>query len=176
MQCQYLTGLLEVQGFQVIDVKRTERKGRRAVIVYLERSCKEYRCGECGALLRTAYDSTEQEVQHLMLWSHLTYVNFLRCRVNCPTCGIRTEALDFVALRRPRLTKALAALVAERCKMMSNQAVAVLQGLHRHTVKAIDKAALKAVQAQRPLDGITVLRVDFDRRGSRPYLLDARES
>ena len=160
MQYKYLTEFLEIQGFMVVDVKRTERKGRTAVIVYLERTRREYRCGGCGTLLATAYDSTEQEVQHLMLWNHLTYVNLLRCRVNCPTCGIRTEALDFVTLRGPRLTKALAALVAELCKVMSNQAVGLLQGLHRHTVKAIDKQALAAVQAQRSLDGITVLGVD----------------
>lgn len=160
MQYQYLTELLEIQGFKVVDVKRTERKGRPSVVVSLERTRQEYRCSGCGALLRSAYDGTEQEVQHLMLWNHLRYINFYRCRVNCFTCGIRTEALDFVTIRGPRLTRALARLVAELCKVMSNQAVALLQGLHWHTVKEVDKEALQAVQAQRSLEGITVLGAD----------------
>jgi transposase len=160
MHYHYLTELLEIQGFKVVDVKRTERKGRPSVVVYLERTRQEYQCSGCGALLRSAYDGTEQEVQHLMLWNQLTYINFYRCRVNCFRCGIRTEALDFVTIRGPRLTRALAALVAELCKVISNQAVALLQGLHRHTVKEVDKEALQAVQAQRSLEGITVLGAD----------------
>ena len=40
------------------------------------------------------------------------------------------------------------------------KAVALLFGLHRHTVKGIDKEALAKVQAERPLDGITVVGVD----------------
>jgi transposase len=160
MQYEYLTELLEIQEHFIIDVKYTERKGKNVVIVYLERRNKEYRCSGCGKLQRSAYDSTQQEIQHLMLWNHQTYINFYRCRVNCFMCGIRTEALDFVSVRGPRVTKSLSSLVAELCKVMSNKAVGVLQGLHRHTVKEIDKQAMQAVQAQRSLEGITVLGVD----------------
>ena len=68
MQYQYLTEVLGIQGFKVIDVRLRECMRQRAVVVYLERTNKEYRCGGYGAVLRTAYDGTEQEVQHLMLW------------------------------------------------------------------------------------------------------------
>ena len=98
-------------------------------------------------------------IQHLTLWEHLTYVQFPKARVICPTCGVTTEALPFVA-KAARVSTALAALVAELCKVMTNRAVALLQALHWDTVKTIDKRAIQAAQAARPLDGITTLGVD----------------
>jgi transposase len=68
--------------------------------------------------------------------------------------------LEFADVRGPRATRALAALVHELCKVTTVKAVALLFGLHRHTVKDIDKVALEKVQAGRDLDGITVLGVD----------------
>jgi hypothetical protein len=68
MQYEYLTNCLGIQEYRVVDVERTTRKEQSAVIVYLERTRREYRCSGCGALLRTAYDGIQQEVQHLMLW------------------------------------------------------------------------------------------------------------
>jgi transposase len=59
-----------------------------------------------------------------------------------------------------RVTRALASLIHELCKVTTVKAIAALFGLHRHTVKAIDKKAMKEVQAHRPLDGITVVGMD----------------
>jgi transposase len=68
--------------------------------------------------------------------------------------------LEFVEVRGPRITRSLASLIHELCKVTTVKAVAILFGLHRHTVKEIDKAALEEVQAKRSLDGITVLGMD----------------
>jgi len=95
----------------------------------------------------------------LTLWAHVTVLKFWEYRVNCPACGLKVEALSWLA-PYARVTNALATLVAELCKVMTNKAVAVLQALHRDTVKAIDKAALRAAQQARSLDGITVLGMD----------------
>jgi transposase len=69
------------------------------------------------------------------------------------------EPLPFVA-EGSRVSQFLAFLVTELCKVMTVKAVATFQSLHRGTVKAIDKLALEAAQASRPLDGITVLGID----------------
>jgi len=90
----------------------------------------------------------------------VTILRFERYRADCDTCGATTEALDFVAVRGPRTTKQLMHLVKELCKVTTVQAVGMLLKLHRHTVKAIDKEALQQEQANRPLDGITVLGMD----------------
>jgi len=54
----------------------------------------------------------------------------------------------------------LTSLVHELCKVTTIKAIAILFGLHRHTVKNIDKAFLEEVQAGRSLDGISVLGMD----------------
>jgi transposase len=160
MQADCLTALLGIQGFRVVRLEwQRVGKERSAVIVHLERNKGNYRCSECGQTA-PGYDHHWQEVQHLTLWQYLSFLRFERYRVDCPRCGIRTEALDFVGIRGPQVSRPLARLISELCKVMTNKAVGILQGLHRHTVKDIDKQAIAEVQTTRPLDGLTVLGVD----------------
>lgn len=152
--------LLGIQGFRVSAVERiAAMPAHRAARVHLERIRQGHLCGGCGQAA-PGYDHTWQEVQHLTLWQHLTFLRFKRYRVNCPSCGVRTEALDFVGIRGPQVTHHLARLVSELCKVMTNQAVGILQALHKHTVKDIDQQAMSKVQAERPLEGLTVLGAD----------------
>jgi transposase len=130
------------------------------VRIHLERTRQGFICGGCGQGVLHSYDHSWQELMHLTLWRHQTVLRFPRYRVDCPDCGVRTEALDFADVRGPRVTRELAALVYELCKVTTVKAVAQLFGLHRHTVKGIDQEALATVQAARPLDGISVVGVD----------------
>ena len=63
-------------------------------------------------------------------------------------------------LRGPRVTKPLPGLAYELCKVMTHKAVRILQGLHRGTVREIDKAMMEKVQSEKSLEGITVLGFD----------------
>lgn len=159
MQPDCLTSLLGIQGFRVIGVEWALRRKRSVVIVELQRRNAGYICGECRQVA-PGYDHHWQEVQHLTLWQHLSFLRFQRYRVDCPKCGVRTEALDFVTIRGPLVTRHLSTLVSELCKVMTNKAVGIFQVLHKHTVKDIDKQAMAKVQAERPLDGLTVLGAD----------------
>jgi transposase len=68
---------------------------------------------------------------------------FWQVRVECPDCGVVTEKLDWLE-RRANYTKRLAACVALSCReIRSLKSVAEQYGLHPHTVKEIDKAALE---------------------------------
>jgi transposase len=136
-----------------------QRKGREAVIVELKRQRRDFECGKCHRRIKNAHSSWMIEIQHLTLWHFLTLLRVRHYRVHCPDCGLTLEALPFVA-EGARVSQSLASLVAELCKVMTIKAVAIFQSLHRGTVKAIDKLALEAVQASRPLDGITVLGID----------------
>lgn len=161
MQADCLTDLLGIQGFRVVQVERLRAEpGWHPVRVHLERTQAGHVCGECGRADLPGYDARWQDIQHLTLWDHHTFLRFRRYRVACPVCGIRTEALPFTEVHGPRVTRSLAALVAELCKVMTVKAVATLQALHSGTVREIDKRALTRVQAERPLDGLTVLGVD----------------
>lgn len=156
-----LTPLLGIQGYRVTRLEELAgRGGYRSVRVYLERTREDYVCGGCGRRVAGGYDHTWQELRHLALWQHQTILRFPRYRVACPDCGITTEALDFAEVRGPRVTRALSALIHELCKVTTVKAVAAFFGLHRETVKDIDREALTRVQAGRSLEGITVLGVD----------------
>jgi len=161
MQLDCLTELLGFQGYRVTAVDWFgKRAGLTGVRLRLERTAAGFVCGDCHRAVAQGYDHTWQDVHHLRLFEHHTVVRFPRYRVNCPACGIRTEALAFTGLRGPRVTRPLAALVAELCKVMTVKAAAILQGLHPGTVRELDKRALARTQAQRPLDGIDTLGVD----------------
>lgn len=168
MQYDIITELLGIQGFKVSHIEHREQQ---VAVTHLERVTEDYRCGQCGRTVSEGYDSCWQEIQHLTFWQHGTILRFKRYRVNCPDCGIKTEALDFVQVRGPRVTKMLAHLICELCKVTTNKAVAIFFRLHPMTVKNIDKQKLAEVQAQRPLDGITVLGADELHLGSKSNYL-----
>jgi transposase len=100
MQQDYLTSLLGIQGFRVAKVERIySKRSHSTVRVHLERANEGYVCGGCGEWVGQGYDHTWQELHHLMLWHHHTVVRFPRFRVDCPYCGIRTEAFEFADIR-----------------------------------------------------------------------------
>jgi len=155
----YLTSLLGIQGMRVTKIESVTQKGFIAVILDIEKTSKEFICGKCYRILNKAYDSRIQVVQHLRFWQHLTFLRFKRYRVECPDCGVTTEAINFVE-SRCRITTYLAKEVYELCKVMTNKAAALFECLNPKTVKNIDKRAMKMVQDARSLDGITALGVD----------------
>jgi transposase len=159
MRLHYLRKLLGFPGYRVATLIIEPRRGRKSVILRLERLKRPHACGQCGRPIRYPHSSWWIEVQHLPLWEYPTFLRVQRFRVRCPECGLSLEALPFAA-DGPMVTSALAALVYELCKVMTVQAVGALMLLHRATVKTIDKRALEKVQAERSLEGITVLGVD----------------
>lgn len=161
MQQDFLTMALGIQGFRVKAVEQIGNlSGRSIVRVHLERTRTGYNCGKCGRFVTCGYDHSPQELRHLMLWQHPTFIRFDHYRVDCPDCGVQTEALEFADVRGPRVTRPMASLIHELCKVAAVKAIAILFGLHRHTVKNVDKETLGNIQAERPLDGITVLGMD----------------
>ena len=159
MHLNYLRKLLDIPGYCVARLAIEPRRGRRSVILELKRLRRPHACGQCGRLIPKPHSSWWIEVQHLSLWQYPTFLRVRRFRVRCPECGLNLEPLPFMA-DGPMVTRPLAALVHELCKVMTVQAAGALMLLHRATVKTIDKRALEKVQAERSLDGITVLGVD----------------
>jgi transposase len=155
-----LTTLLGIPGFKVAKVKRQKSGWRSRVILTLERERSfRFRCDGCGEEVEEVRPYRARWVRHLHLWQHATFLRFDQYRVLCPQCGTKVERLPWLA-RYERVTMPLAVLVAELCKVMTNKAVGLLMGLHPGTVKTIDKEAMTKAQAERPLDGITVLGTD----------------
>jgi transposase len=155
----YFTQLLGIQGFIVREVTMEQQGQRSCVIVYLQRENQSFICSGCQQQVEEAIFYRQREVQHLSLWEHMSYLRLTQYRVNCPRCGLKVEELPFVG-RYGRVTKSLGSLVYELCKVMTNKAVGILQGLDEETVKNIDKSKLQEAQENRCLDGISALGID----------------
>ena len=159
MRLHCVRKLLGLPGHCVTNLAIEPRRGQPSVILALKRLRRPHACGHCGQPIRTPHSSWWIEVQHLPLWEYPTFLRVRRFRVRCPDCGLSLEPLPFVA-DGPLVTHGLASLVYELCKVMTVQAAGALMLLHRATVKTIDKRALETLQAERALEGITVLGVD----------------
>jgi transposase len=159
MHKDYVTRLLGIQGFVVERMTIGTEKGRSCVIVDLRRERQEFMCSGCGERVEEAVEYRQRVVQHLSVWEHLSYLRFKPYRVQCPRCGLKVEKLPFIG-RYSHVTVRLGHLVYELCKVMTNKAVGILQGLDEGTVKAIDKAQLQEAQENRNLEGISALGVD----------------
>ena len=165
----YFTRLLGIQGF-VVEAVTQERQGWYSrVTLDIKRDQQKFVCGECGYVSADGIEYRVREIQHLSCWQHLTYLRFKQYRVKCPHCGLKVEALPFVQ-RYSRVTTMLGSLVYELCKVMTNKAVGLFQGLDDSTIKAIDKEKLQGKQATRSLDGISALGADEIFVGKKKYL------
>lgn len=159
MHDYFLTKLLGTQGWYVKGKEIREEKGQQKLILDIEREDSIYICSGCGDTFKEAYKWRQQEVRHLLLWEHPTYLRFTKYRVKCPRCGLKAERISWLSFYG-RVTQKLARLVYELCKVLTVQATSKFLFLHKDTVKGIDKKAIKEAHDSRSLDGITVLGVD----------------
>lgn len=159
MRLHCLRKLLGFPGYRITKLAMEPRRGRLSAILTLERLKRPHTCPQCARPIRKPHSKWWLEVQHLPLWEYPTFLRVQRFRVRCPDCGLGLEALPF-ADDGPMVTRPLATLVYELCKVMTVQAAGALMLLHRATVKTIDKRALTKVQVERSLEGITVLGAD----------------
>lgn len=130
-----------------------------AMIELLGREDRARRCSGCGRFVRGVHEWVEREVRDLPVFDADTVLRVWRCRVACPRCGPKVEALPWLE-PYARVTKRLAQSVARLCKVLPIRHVAEHFGLHWHTVKAIDKAHLEQKLGPPDFTGVELLLID----------------
>ena len=98
-------------------------------------------CGGCNQRTIAVHDVSVRRVRERDLFDRRVYLEVPVRRVRCAHCGVRTEALPWLAGRR-RLTVGMVRYVETLVRLWPVRQVAELLGLHWHTVKAIDRARL----------------------------------
>jgi transposase len=141
---EYIDLLVSIQGYSVVFAGTMEQEeGQQELMIQLKRKETRYFCG-CGREFTSYYDGVDRCVRDLSYGPYKrSWLMFWQVRLDCPECGVVTEHLDWVS---PRVvyTKRLAAAVALSCReIRSIKSVAEQYGLHRGTVKEMDKAALE---------------------------------
>ena len=142
---EYIDQLVGVQGYRVVALHFGEGKEtkEKELVIELAKESGKHRC-PCGAEFDTYYDRSYRMIRDLPYGPYKrAWLYFPQFRVDCPSCGVLTEKLDFTD-PRVTYTKRLAAEVALSCReTRSIKAIAKQYSLDWKTVKEIDKQALE---------------------------------
>ncbi len=119
------------------------------------------RCHGCGGLARTVHSHTRKFVRDMAFGGFTMMLQVAHRKIWCDGCGgVRVEQLEFVDASQ-RVTCRLAAYAAQLCRSgLPVTAVAKHLDLDPKTVKAVDKAALKAEFDATDYDGLRRLAID----------------
>ncbi len=155
-----LEALGEWPGFEVVDVERRSGDPEEIWITLEPSQDEALRCGHCGKVGVRIHDQTWREVRDLPLFDARTYLRVRVCRVWCDDCDspkrMRIDWLD----EHQRVTRRLADSIIQLCAWLPVCQVATFYGLHWHTIKRIDKRALKA--RLEPVDWSSVRVIGMD--------------
>jgi len=146
----------------VLPVHQTveeHRDGAEAVITLAPEEGAWPACSGCGQVSFLVHSYGSRRVRDLNLAHAQVWLNVPQRKVRCAHCGIRVEALDFVALHR-RFTKRFESVVADLCRVLPLKHVASHFGLSWHTVKEIDRRRLEREVGTACYDGLKVLAID----------------
>lgn len=117
------------------------------------------RCSGCGEVVEAVHDVTERWVRDLPILGTTVWLLVHRCRLACPRCGPKLEALSWLP-RYARVTQRLAENVARLCRRLPIAHAAEYFGLSWNTVKAIDKAFLEQTLGPVDVQGVELIVMD----------------
>lgn len=128
-------------------------------IELIPRQDRTKRCSCCRRVVEAEHDREERWVRDLSILGRIVWLVVWRCRLACPRCGPKLEELAWLA-PYSRVTTRLALDVARLCRVLPVAHVADYMRLHRHTVKAIDKAHLNQTLGPPDLSEVDVIAMD----------------
>ncbi|OZI73988.1 ISL3 family transposase [Bordetella genomosp. 12] len=147
------------QGYAVERVEWPEGAGR-TLSIYLKPTAKVMLCEQCGARCRQVHETTVRRVRDLPLFEYRVVLHVPRRRLLCERCGgPRLERLSWLG-RYQRVTDRLAAACSQLLQSSNVQAVARFFELGWHSVKALDKARLRASMREPDWSRIEYLAMD----------------
>ncbi len=142
-----------------IQISDTKRPHTEVWIELLRNQGEEMMCSNCGNLTCKIHDWDDRWIRDLPIFDMETKLRVQRCRVKCPNCGPKLEAIPWLN-RYSRVTERLAASIARLCGLLPVEHVASWFGLGWDQVKKIDKAALDLRLNPADLTGIEELAMD----------------
>lgn len=117
-------------------------------------------CQECGSPAPRIHSRHVRAVRDLDFASAHVWLRYSYRKLFCPACqGVVVEELELVE-RWQRVTRRLARLIHELCKVMTVSDVARHFGLNWKSVKNIDKNFLEDQYGQSAYEGLRILAVD----------------
>ena len=147
------------EGYELDRVQWPEPPSQ-TVSIYLKAAAGVMNCQQCGTPSRQVHETVVRRVRDLPLFQYRVVLHVPRRRLWCDRCaGPRLERLSWLG-RYQRVTDRLAQACSQLLRASTVQAVAAFYGLGWHTVKAIDKARLRATVVQPDWAQIRYLAMD----------------
>lgn len=122
-------------GFQVIQSHKTD-----SLITVTLKPDPAVRCS-CGCIPDYIHDCQWRVIKEAMMFGIPVELSVQTRRINCPDCGVRTEAITWI-FPYTRITNRLKGYIE---KLLPIKHISELTGVHCHTIKEIDKQRLKRV-------------------------------
>lgn len=144
--------------------------GPDGLVVHVRPKAKLPRCGVCGRVGRGFDSVPARRWRHLSLGRLRIWLEYAPRRVDCPTCGVRVEAVPWAA-HRSGFTRDFEELVAYLAQSTDKTAVQRLMGIAWATVgRIVDRVVRGRLDPER-LDGLKRIGVDeFSYRRRHKYL------
>ncbi len=157
---ELLAALGEWPGFEVTLVQRRAGEPEQIWITLEPREGVPRHCGQCGAVATRVHEQVWRTVRDLPLFDAHTYLKVKLYRVWCERCGGPKRMSISWLDEHQRVTRRLANSIVALCTQLSVRHVAAFYGLHWHTVKRIDKRALRARLEPADWSGVRIIGVD----------------
>ncbi len=147
------------EGYRVVGVTFSSTAKGASVCIELRAVSSEGICDGCGWVCHQVHDTQKRWVRDLPIFEYSVRLWVHRRRMLCSHCGPKLERLSWLE-RSSRQTVRLAESVARLCKVATIKHVAEHYGLHRGTVKQIDKRYLKRQLGPVDLSRVRLLAMD----------------
>ena len=163
-ECTWILGLA---GFRVIEMTHESADPDSRLRIRVERrGIRRYACSGCGRRSSRVRDQQDRTWQDLP-WAALPVtVVYVRRRVRCRHCGIRTERIEF-ADPKARVTRRLQQLIGLDCQSMPTSHAAVRHGVSWGAARRAEYAFLRRWDEQRPKRRPRYIGLDEIHRGKR---------
>ncbi|MEQ3722855.1 ISL3 family transposase [Alcanivorax sp.] len=120
---------------------------------------KPPRCQHCRQPCQQIHDTTVRRVRDRDLFEYKVWLDVPVRRLRCPRCSVAREQLDWLA-PHSRITHRFQQHIEVLLTLLPIKHVALLSGLHWHTLKALDKARLARSVPEPDLDQVRFLVMD----------------
>jgi transposase len=116
-------------------------------------------CSQCGQPAPVYDHLPTRTWEHVPLWNIPVRMSYTPRRVDCPTCGVKVEAMPWDEGKRP-YTKAMMIFLAQWARRLSWCEVATVFGVSWDVVHRSVKWIVEWGLARRDLSGITAIGID----------------
>ncbi len=170
-----LPQMLQFCGYEIKEMKPNIEDGK--IDIYLDRkSDKEFNCARCGSKLNSKRGAYALKLREMDLMGLKAFLHLFRVKGDCPICKkARSEAIDFIAVESPHLTKGLAWWLGKLCEITAVSRAGEFVGEAKMTMWRVDLARMKRMFKNYTIPEVTDIAVDEVYVRNKPRAGESRD-